>query len=271
MASLNDDRFSRGFETARVLLGHRGFTSALAHAIRKPGGAGRAVRALLEEFGLGLNPFAISVEQTLDRFREANLKMGWGFKEGVFAGLAKSAPDWPKEPLAFRSLRIRWGEGDHGVEVTFHRHVSWVSAVLAPDFEQSRYLDSRSAYLRLLAGNETHRPAVEWVILDLGAHRERESVYAVRGENSVADEGLVFAWLFPEYVRSIDHHENPAFFLGGYEAWSHGDNQFVLSWRRAPVFTRYPEGKVSLWSDLVSHHEIGYTVPTILKQPHSAG
>jgi len=259
MARLIDDRFSRGFETARVLLGHRSFTSELAYAIRKEGGADKAVRALLAAFGLGANPYAISVEETLDRLREANDKNGWEIGDGVFAKLAKSAPDWPADPLAFRSLRIRWGKGDEGVETTFRRHVKWIGTVLAPRFREWGYLDPRSAYLQLLSGNETHRPVVEWVILDLGAHRERESVAKVRGADSIADEGLVLTWLFPEFVQEIDFLENPAFFLAGYKARTQGEE----GWRRVPALLPESNGGAFLFANLIQNDEIGYSVPTV--------
>lgn len=50
--SLSDDKGSRLLDVALKLLGHAGFTKTLGAAIRKDGGADRAVTALLREFGL---------------------------------------------------------------------------------------------------------------------------------------------------------------------------------------------------------------------------
>ena len=44
--------------------------------------------------------------------------------------------------------------------------------------------------LRLLNGNQTHKPVIEWVVADLDTHRNRKSITAVRDSKSLADELL---------------------------------------------------------------------------------
>lgn len=52
MARLTEDTFSRGLETARLLLTSPRFSTTLAAAIRRRGGVDRAIDALLKEFKL---------------------------------------------------------------------------------------------------------------------------------------------------------------------------------------------------------------------------
>jgi len=52
MARLTEDTFSRGLETARLLLTSPRFSTTLAAAIRRHGGVDRAIGALLKEFEL---------------------------------------------------------------------------------------------------------------------------------------------------------------------------------------------------------------------------
>ncbi len=181
------------------------------------------------------NPFAISVPETMSRFVEQN--DAWcaaGMEcieppmmdrliEGVFSS---SAPDWPLGKDAFRSLKIRFGEQREGMIRTFEAHVSAIERVHSPKFYRSPWLlsgehpfqDCQVDRLRLFAGNDTHRPTVQWVITDLSACRNRPSVTAVRGPNSLADEGLVIAWLFPERLQAIDYDKWPGWFCAGYES-----------------------------------------------------
>ena len=109
---------------------------------------------------------------------------------------------------------------------TFEAHVARIKTVFGEDhFWRWEHLHSGSVpyegkpveRLRLLAGNHTHKPVIEWVIVDLDANRERESVTAVRGPHSLADELLVIAWLFPDMIRAIDYVKFPGLFAAGYE------------------------------------------------------
>ncbi|MFH1047202.1 MAG: hypothetical protein V1738_02765 [Patescibacteria group bacterium] len=260
---VRDTSFLKVLETFRVLAVHPEFTDDLAVAIRRVGGADRAVGALRSAFGLvGKNPFEISVEATLYRFRAANGEPGCGIAEDVIAALAASAPEWPEGRLAFRSLRIRWGEGDEGAALTFERHVARIERAFGPRFWRWEYLRSDKDHLRLLAGNATHRPAVEWVTFDLGENREHGSVATtVRGSKLLTDEGLAFCWLFPEYIRSIDRKENPAFFLAGYELNVPEDGK---SWLEVPVVDRCTRsGEVNLSAGWRSAGDSGYSVPSV--------
>lgn len=236
MARLIDDTFSRGFETARLLLGHPKFTPELAAAIRREGGADRAIDALLAAFPPERNPFELAVEAQLDRLRDANRQEGWGFYDETFDRLAETAPPWPAGRLAFRSFRIRFYEGAEGVEQTFDAHLARIRKAF-PQCWCFDDLRSGRRQLRLFAGDGTHAPAVEWIAFDLDLFRKRVSVEEVRGPDSLADEGLVFAWLFPEYVQAIDNRQNPSFLLAGYEILIPGRPG---GWRRVPYVARGP-------------------------------
>jgi len=173
------------------------------------------------------NPFEISLDDTLDALHRANDEEGWGIADEDFVRIAATAPAWPKGKHVYRSLRIRFGEGDGGVAMTFERHVARIKTVFGGEkgFWRWEHLHSAPVLykgepvkrLRLLAGNHTHKPVIEWVIADLDANRKRESVTAVRGPGSLADELLVVAWLFPDMVRAIDFDKYPGLFAGGYE------------------------------------------------------
>ncbi len=163
------------------------------------------------------NRFELSVEVQIAALRRANDEEGWGIPVEDINRLTETAPAWPKGRLAFRSFRIRFGEGDEGVAKTFEAHAKLVNAVFGGKFWRWDYLLSAKDRLRLLVGNHTHKPTVEWVVIDLDAHRKRNSITAVRGPKSLADELFVFTWLFPDYIRSINYEENPGIFAGGYE------------------------------------------------------
>lgn len=175
---------------------------------------------------LNRNPYEMSVEAQLTALRRANDEEKWGMNEDDFTRLASSAPAWPKGKHAYRSFRIRFGEGDDGVALTFERHVARIKSVFTEKgFWRSDLLLSGSVEyegkpverLRLLNGNHSHKPVIEWVVADLDTHRKRESITAVRGVKSLADELLVIAWMFPDMIRAIDYEKLPGLFAAGYE------------------------------------------------------
>jgi len=181
------------------------------------------------------NRFELSVEETLDRLRRANDDGGWGIGEDVISALADSAPDWPEGRLAFRSLRIRFWAGSEGVALTFERHSTRMRQTISPRSSFPSFWDvphRDSADLRLFAGNVHHRPTVEWIILNLGDAQDLDTIESLRDRKSVADEGLVFSWLYPEYMRAINYGKNPSFILAGYELNESPADGF--SWMRVP-------------------------------------
>jgi len=178
------------------------------------------------------NPYEMTVEEQLAALRQANEEESasnphWvRIPEEDFASLAATAPAWPKGKHAYRSFRIRFGEGDEGVAKTFEAHNARIQHVFGEGgYWRWEHLHSGSVpykgepveRLRLLNGNHMHKPVVEWIVADLDTHRKRDSVTAVRGPKSLADELLVIAWLFPDMIRAIDYDKNPGIFAAGYE------------------------------------------------------
>ncbi len=151
----------------------------------------------------------------------------WRFDELTIANLRETAPAWPKGADAFRSLRIRWGEGDEGVALTFERHTEAMERVFGEKYFRSElllsgkapYLGTDVERLRLLNGNETHKPTVEWIIVpNLSQNYKRKcGITWLRHRNSLADEGLALAWLFPNRVRAIVVWKFSAWICAGYE------------------------------------------------------
>lgn len=173
------------------------------------------------------NPYEMSVDQQLTALRRANDEEKWGLTEADFSRLTETAPAWPQGKHAYRSFRIRFGEGSEGVQLTFERHVARIKSVFGESgFWRWEHLHSgKIPYkgkpvdrLRLLNGDHTHKAVIEWVIVDLGTHRKRDSVRAVRGMKSLADELLVVAWVFPDMIRAIDYDKLPGLFAAGYES-----------------------------------------------------
>ncbi|MFA6430016.1 MAG: hypothetical protein WCV84_06020, partial [Patescibacteria group bacterium] len=86
--------------------------------------------ALMLHLDYSRNPFEMSVVQTLDACRrvneaEAGCNPYWEkIPEKIFTRLATSAPPWPRGRHMYRSLRIRFGEGDEGVAKTFEAHAA---------------------------------------------------------------------------------------------------------------------------------------------------
>ena len=139
------------------------------------------------------NPFAQTVEEQIAALRLANEEEGWNIPEETFTRLAETAPAWPQGRDSYRSFRIRFGEGDEGVARTFEAHAARIKRIFGENkFWRWVYLRSDKKYLRLLAGNASHKPVVEWTIVHLDANRKRKSIEAVRGPKSLADEGLVW-------------------------------------------------------------------------------
>jgi hypothetical protein len=219
-------------------LAKAGGTTNHADWIRSGGNAALLIGFINGQLALSeKNVFEMTVEDQLAALRLANDEEKWGIAEEDFTRLAATVPAWPKGKHAYRSLRIRFGEGDEGVTNTFERHVARIRSVFteasfwcweylhsAPkpyagenSELKKRFGDKPVERLRLLSGNNAHKAVIEWVIVDLDANRKRKSVTAVRGPQSLADELLVVAWMFPDMIRAIDYDELPGLFAGGYE------------------------------------------------------
>ncbi len=216
------------------------------------------------------NPFEQTVDEQIAALRAQNEAGSWGITEDVFVRLAQTAPAWPKGKDAYRSLRIRFGEGDEGVALTFERHAEAMKRVHDPKFWRWELLHSGTVpyqgksveRLRLLNGNQSHKAVVEWVIIsDLSANRTRKDITSVRSVQSLADEGLVLAWMFPKRAQAIDYDKWCAWYCGGYESNvpEHGEE-----WQRVVVVGRDTvSGRVHLHASWRSGDNSGYSVPPL--------
>lgn len=217
------------------------------------------------------NPFEQTVDEQLAALRVQNEAGNWGITEDVFSRLAETAPAWPKGKDAYRSLRIRFGEGDEGVALTFERHAEVMKRVHDPKFWRWELLHSGTVpyqgkpteRLRLLNGNQSHHAVVEWVVIsDLSANRKRKDITSVRNAQSLADEGLVLAWMFPKRAQAIDYDKWCAWYCGGYEANvpEDGDEE----WQIVVVVSRSTvSGKVRLDAGWRSHDYPDCSVPPL--------
>lgn len=224
MVRLNDDAFSNGLETAKLLLGHPRFSTALAKAIRQEGGADRAVDALVRELlqrDLMNGSLAMTVDDQLRLLAEAVRQEGWErwMPSGYMQRLQESAPPWPSGPLALRSLRIRFGKGCAGVAQTYEAHITRLVRIYGKRFHRWHSTTLDDTRLTLVAGEATHRPTVEWIVADLDTARKRPGIEEARGPLSLADELLVIGWMFPKLIEATRQSGNviPGFFAGGYQ------------------------------------------------------
>lgn len=217
------------------------------------------------------NPYEMTVEEQIVALRLANDEENWGKTEEDFARLASTAPAWPKGKHAYRSFRIRFGEGDEGVAKTFEAHNTRIQHVFGESHywrwehlhsDKAPYKGEPVERLRLLNGNHTHKPVIEWIVADLDTHRKRESVEAVRGPKSPADELLVIAWLFTDMIRAIDYDKNPGLFAAGYEV--NAPEADDVSWQGV-VIVGFDRGyrQVCVDAGVRSYAFSGYSVPDL--------
>jgi hypothetical protein len=258
------------FPTLRRL-NDAGATTAHADWIRSPDNAEWLVAAINErirqaEEAATKNPFSQTVPELIARLWVENHLGNWGIPSETFIRLERTAPELPSGRDSYRSFRIRWGEGDEGVALTFERHAAAMKRVHLKFWRWDLLLSGKHPYkgedverLRLLSGNASHKPVVEWVIIHLDANRTRKSVDAVRGPKSLADEGLVVAWLFPKRVEAIDYDKNSAWLCGGYEL---NVPEYDGSWRYVPcVDRRRDTGEVYLHARWHDDDNSDYSVP----------
>ncbi len=225
------------------------------------------------------NPYEMRVEHQLAELRradkeESEINPHWEpIPEEVYVRLAATAPPWPKGKHAYRSLRIRFGEGSDGVAQTFEAHCSRIRRVFGQNgFWRWEHLHSGKVpykgelveRLRLLNGDRTHKAVIEWVIVDLGSHRKRDSVTAVRGVKSLADELLVVVWMFPDMIRVIDYDKLPGLFAAGYE--SNVPGYSVEAWQ-CVVVVGFCRGYRRVYVDASGRNDdrSDYSVPVLRK------
>jgi len=254
-------------------LGAAGGTTEHATWMRRQGNAALLIQFINEQrVPLDGNPYEMTVGNQLLALFCASMEGHWGITEEEYRRLNDSAPPWPKGKSAFRSLRIRFGEGSEGVKQTFERHMAQIKFVFGKD--HFRCWDALRPgkvpcdgklieALRLLNGDDTHKTTVEWVIVDLGTHRERESTEAVRSVKSLADELFVVAWMFPNMIRDIDYEALPGLFAAGYELHRLGAGFELL--QEVPVVHFYERNElVDLGASSATYNDARYSVPELI-------
>lgn len=204
----------------------------------------------------------LPTDELVNRTRAANKFLGLGIGDETFQRLLDTAPGLPDDPHTFVSLRLRLGHGSDGVAETFDAHTKYLQHLFGgPErFWQWELLKSGKDRLRLLNGDTTHVPTLSWNMLDMNMHRDRKSIEVVRGRHSIADEGLVFAWLYPEYVRLIDCTKYPAYFLAGYEM-NVPEATITKSWTHIPMVIPCGEDRVDLYYDALDFEDKHFSVP----------
>lgn len=254
-------------------LAKAGATTDHADWIRRPGNAALLVQFIDQRRGMSeKNPYEMTVEEQLAALRLANDEENriWCTDE-IIERLRGTVPPWPKGTHAYRSFRIRFGEGDDGVAQTFEAHCARIKHV----FGEGRYWrwghlhSGKVEYkgipverLRLLDGNSTHKACVEWIVADLDTHRHRKSISAVRNSKSLADELLVIAWMFPDMIRDIDYDKLPGLFAAGYEV--NVPESDAAAWQGV-VYVDLDRGdrQVRVQASGRSSNSSGYSVPTL--------
>lgn len=221
------------------------------------------------------NSYEMAVEVQLAALHRANDEEGWGITKDDFLRLASTAPAWPKGKHAYRSFRIRFGEGDEGVAKTFEAHCMRIQHIFGESgYQRGKYLYSNptpykggkpTERLRLLIGNHTHHAVVDWILADLDTYWVRENVDAVRDAKSLADELLVIAWLFPDRIRATDHIKLRCMFAAGYEV---SIPEFdAKTWQRmVVVYFDYNYNIVRVTSEM-SNSSPEFSVPRLLRPP----
>jgi hypothetical protein len=88
----------------------------------------------------------------------------------------------------------------------------------------------------------------------------------VRGPQSLADELLVFLWMFPDYVLDIDGRRNPCLLAGGYE-FNLSEGTDNTPWQNVPQFDLgHDNARVRLWAGRLNNNSQFYSVPVLLKR-----
>lgn len=207
-------------ETARAVIANPEFAKMILDAARRR------------------NPFEMTVPEQIKALTTANREMGWGISNETIIRLAETAPAWPNGFDSYRSFRIRFGEGCEGVAQTFEAHALRIQGVHKDlEFCRWEFLRSDNNHLRLLSGNTTHKPTIDWIIVHLDANRVRKSGVPIRDSNLLADEGLVMAWLFPERLRATDRVQWTIWYCAGYEV---NIPEIHCSWNNAPYVSIRP-------------------------------
>jgi len=104
-----------------------------------------------------------TAEEQVERLRVQNRLERWDIREEVFDSLISDAVTCPSN-LSL-SMRIRFGEGDNGVALTFDRHIAVIKRV----FQVQNFFDGEITSPVLVRGNDSHKPTIEWICVNMSA------------------------------------------------------------------------------------------------------
>lgn len=175
------------------------------------------------------NPFALSIEEQLERMHAANCEAEFGIDPTDLLHLELHPIPWPSGKDQFRIIRLRSGIGTEGVKLTFDANLRRIRQVFGVGrVHVWNQIQSDAQHLRLLIGSPLHMPCAMWDTVDMNMESRGQSIQRVRGHDSLADELFSLLWMFPEYVRAIDHERIPGVLAGGYElnVPGHGDGKW---------------------------------------------
>src|SRR3989339_1326730 len=232
------------------------------------------------------NPFEISVEETIRRLRRQDEADQLGISEQGYVILAATAPEWPKGAHSYRSLRIRFGKGMTGIDLTKKQHFEILARVFGKSFDLTKRatlhnglrtaspIRSCSLYGGSL-GDRIHLPTVEWVIVDDIQLQGLRScpIENLQNPRSAADEGLVLGWLFPERVRAVDFNCYFPIYCGGYclNAPCGRGTGWDLNWQMHVCVSKDPDtGVVTPYTEWDIRREIHFSVLYVRDQNRSS-
>ena len=192
---------------------------------------------------LDKNPFEMTVEDQLVALRLANEEESAANPDWVripeedFARLAAEAPAWPRGRHAYRSFRIRFGEGKEGIAKTFGAHYARIQRVFGEGYwhwqlDFPPFTKNKERQLYLGYPNSAHEPAIEWVLGDLDIKRTHDGAAAISRGRPLADEMLVIAWLFSDMIRVLVSTDLLRHIAKGYEIYTPfpgGEGKGVIS------------------------------------------
>jgi hypothetical protein len=145
------------------------------------------------------NPHKLSEVQIFDRLMRANQRSEFGFSQAQITELMEAMPAWPKGEWMFLVPRIRMGQENEGVYETAKKHLDEIRATHYPHWIWDM-IKLESGHFWLQVGDKSHQPCLEWITCDMSPDFMRETETAFDSPRALADEALVFTWLYSEFM-----------------------------------------------------------------------